>query len=512
MRRGFSDLVASLRDEGSRPALRTKRACWTYAELQDRALAHAATYQTRRCAPGSRVVAVAHPSLELVAAMLGAYWAGLVWVPLNPRARAPEVTAVLEDCRPDLVLTDARAAATAIPAHPGCAVLALEPTADCELWVPGSSSSYLAHEIDDDVPSLLIYTSGTTGRSKGVIHSHRTVATGIGALIDGWRWNRDDILSLMLPLFHVHGLGIGIHGALLAGAQVLLHAAFDTSAVVDDIANRGATVFMGVPTMYTRLLEHLGAHPEAANELARARLFTAGSAALSPHEFERFEALTGHRILERYGMSETLLTLSNPYEGERRAGAVGRPIEGVDARVVDDEGNDVSPGIPGELWIRAPFTMLGYWERPEANATAFASGGWFKTGDVVQADSDGYLRIVGRSSIDIIKSGGFKIGAREIEDVLRAHPDLLDVAILGIPDAVWGEIVAAVVIPAPGAAPRTEEAWLEALQDLASASLSDYKKPRAVRVVAELPRTPLGKPQKALLRPLFSGRSTALLP
>jgi len=499
---GLSALFPALVAGNDRVALRQDGTTLTYGDLFVAAHGHAAAYRSLGLSPGERVVAVAEPSLELVAAMLGAYAAGLVWVPLNPRYRAPEVAHVLEDCTPRLVLVDAQAAA-AIPEAPGCPVEALDACPGLRRWGDRCSHAAPATEttpMSEDATSLLIYTSGTTGRSKGVQHSHGTVARGIGALTRLWGWSSADVLSLMLPLFHVHGLGIGIHGALLHGMEVLLHRHFDVEAVVGDVHERGATIFMGVPTMYTRLLAHLDAHPDAGPKLARARLFTAGSAALPSDALLRFEARTGHRILERYGMTETLLTISNPLQGERRPGAVGHPIEGVEIRIVDDAGRAAPDDVPGELLVRCEAMMLGYWGRPEDTAAAFDADGWFRTGDVAARDPAGYVRIVGRSSVDIIKSGGFKIGAREIEDVLLTHPELAEVAVFGLPDEEWGERVVAAIVPRPGAPARGEAAWLATLRAFAATSLTGYKLPRQVAVVPALPRNALGKTQKALLK------------
>lgn len=502
MTRGLADLLMPLRMQSDRPALRSATQAWTYGALHRRAMLHAAAFEHCGCKAGDRIVVLAHPSLDLVAAMLGAYLAGLVWVPLNPRYRPPEVAHVLHDCRPALVLCD-REATSCVPASPGCSVYAFEDVPGLSPWPVDERRPQAAARLTpatDRQPSLIIYTSGTTGRSKGVVHTHRSIATGIGALTDAWRFGPSDVLSAMLPLFHVHGLCIGIHGAWLHGMEVLLHASFDPAAVAHDVASRGATVFMGVPAMYNRLLAHLDAHPHDGPRLAKARLYTAGSAALAGRDLERFEQHTGHRILERYGMSETLLTISNPYAGERRAGSIGLPLEGVEIRVCDDHNQDVDAGVPGELWVRCEGMMLEYWGLPEVTASSFDSAGWFRTGDVVERDPDGYLRIVGRSSVDIIKSGGFKIGAREIEDVLLAHPDVREVAVFGVPDERWGERVVAAIVPEPGLSTRSPEAWLHELQQWASVSLTDYKKPREIHVIDAVPRNALGKPQKALLK------------
>jgi acyl-CoA synthetase (AMP-forming)/AMP-acid ligase II len=256
---------------------------------------------------------------------------------------------------------------------------------------------------------------------------------------------------------------------------------------------------MGVPTMYVQLLEHLASEPKGAEALARARLFTAGSAPLSESVHERFFALTGHRILERYGMTETLITLSNPLVGERRPGSVGKPVPGAEIRILDEHDEDIDPGEPGELVVRAPWIMNGYRGLPDATAQAFV-GGWFRTGDVATADSDGWIRIVGRTSTDIVKTGGFKVATREIEDVIAEHPDVADVAVLGVPDERWGERIVAAVVAQPHADPA---ALPDDVIAHVRARLADYKTPREVRVLAELPRNSMGKLEKTRLSRLW---------
>lgn len=439
---------------------------------------------------GDRVAALGASSPAIVAAMLGAYRLGAVWVPINPRYAEPEVTHVVRDAEASVVLADGALEdrLSGVGDVPRIRLEAVEAVA---------AADAPCVEVDDEAPAMLIYTSGTTGRSKGVELSHRAVVGAIGSLTDSWQWTEGDVLSLQLPLFHVHGLGIGVHGCLLHGMTARLSAKFSAATVVDDV-RAGATIFMGVPTMYTRVLEHLEAHGEDAAVLRRARLFTAGSAALPAADLERFEALTGHRIVERYGMSETLITLSNPVDGERRAGSVGRPIPGVEIRVVDEAGDAVPDGTPGELQVQTTGMMTGYFGQPDATAKAF-DGPWLKTGDLVVREPDGYVRIVGRMSVDIIKSGGFKIGAREIEDALSGAPGLAEIAVFGVADPTWGERIVAAVVPTPEG-PQTAEAWLTALTERCAGVLADYKKPREVVVVDALPRNAMGKVQKVALR------------
>jgi acyl-CoA synthetase (AMP-forming)/AMP-acid ligase II len=286
---------------------------------------------------------------------------------------------------------------------------------------------------------------------------------------------------------------------LVNGLTLILEPRFDAARVVEAFAREGATVFMGVPTMYVRLLERLDAEPGAAAELRKARLFTAGSAPLPAADFDAFRARTGHAILERYGMSETLFTLSNPYDGERRAGTVGCATPGCTVRIVDDEGRDVPDGEIGEIVVRSDGLMIGYWGR-EADTAASFRDGWFLTGDVARRGAGGYVTIIGRKSVDVIKSGGYKIAAREIEDVLRRHPRVKDAAVLGLPDRVWGQRIAAALVLVEGCDPGPACAEVAAF---AAANLADYKKPRAVVAVPELPRNALGKVQKHLLAGAF---------
>jgi len=454
---------------------------------------------------GDRVAVFAETCPEIVAALVGHLGAGIIHVPINTRYRAEEARHILEDSGAAAVLTRR---------SDGCAMVLDEILAErrppqlrhvldlADLFSPSrfeavspSPSSPLPGA--DDI-ALLIYTSGTTGKSKGVALSHRALEENTRAIMDLWRFSADDRLVLALPLFHVHGLCLGVAGALLTGFTLLLEERFDAARVVEAFANEGATAFMGVPTMYVRLLEHLDAHPEGAEALRKARLFTAGSAPLPAADFVAFREKTGHAILERYGMSETLFTLSNPYEGERRPGTVGLPVPGCSARLVDDEGRDAREGELGEIHVKGNSLMSGYWGREADTAAAFRDG-WFLTGDVARRDADGYVTILGRKSVDVIKSGGYKISAREIEDVLRRHPAVKDAAVVGLPDRVWGQrIAAAVVLIEPHDADAAKRAC-EEIAAFAASCLADFKKPRDLRAVTELPRNALGKVQKHLL-------------
>ena len=322
------------------------------------------------------------------------------------------------------------------------------------------------------------YTSGTTGRPKGAVLSHGNLLSSVEALLLAWRWTADDRLVLALPLFHMHGLGVGLHGTLAAGASAVLVPRFEPDAVFDAIATHEATLFFGVPTMYARLVTS-----PRAGELRRLRLCVSGSAPLPADLHERVEAASGQRVLERYGMTETVMLVSNPYDGERRPGTVGLPLPGVELRL--------SEGA-GEVLVRGPNVFGGYRNRPEANAEAFDEDGWFRTGDLGALDADGYLTLVGRAK-ELVISGGYNVYPREVEDVLRLHPDVVDAAVVGTPDPNWGEVVTAYLeVADPEAAPDLDDLALDE-------RLAPYKRPRIIHVVEALPRNALGKVQKHLL-------------
>jgi malonyl-CoA/methylmalonyl-CoA synthetase len=310
--------------------------------------------------------------------------------------------------------------------------------------------------------------------------SHGNLLSSVEALLLAWRWTEADRLVLALPLFHMHGLGVGLHGTLLAGASAVLLDRFDVDAVLDAAAAHQATLFFGVPTMYTRLV----GSPRAP-ELGRLRLCVSGSAPLPADLFAQFEAVTGQRVLERYGMTETVMLVSNPYEGVRRAGTVGLPLPGVELRLAEPA---------GEILVRGPNVFAGYRNRPEATAEAIDGEGWFRTGDLGRLDEDGYVTIVGRAK-ELIISGGYNVYPREVEDVIRQLPAVADVAVVGTPDPGWGELVTAFVEVGEGGALREDD-----IVGFVAEHLAAYKRPRLVHLVGALPRNALGKVQKHLLR------------
>ncbi len=338
-------------------------------------------------------------------------------------------------------------------------------------------------------PAAMLYTSGTTGRSKGALLSCHNLVANAHALHDAWRFEPGDVLLHVLPVFHVHGLFVALHCAFLAGAQVRFHGRFDVSRVRSDL--RGSTVLMGVPTHYHRLLDE----PDFDGSDCRTmRLFTSGSAPLPSAEHDEFARRTGHRIVERYGMTETMILTTNPYDGDRVAGTVGYPLPGVDLRVVAEDGEPVPADTVGSVQVRGDGVFLGYHGMPDRTAEAFRPGGWFVTGDLGRLDASGRLTLAGRAS-DMVISGGLNIYPKEIEAVLDAVDGVRESAVIGVADPDFGEAVVAVVVPHPGS--ELDERRLQAACDTA---LARFKHPRRYVTVAELPRNAMGKIQKNELR------------
>ena len=504
-------LLERLRASRDDRALEFGERSWSYRDLDGLARRYAAGLESLGIGRGDRVAVFAENAPEVIVALLGHWLLGAVHVPINPRYREEEAGHVLRDSGAAAVLvaggSECERVLDAVDPPPGALrriVVGSVPAAPRRspfeaLVATGRRAD--APRADAKDTAMLIYTSGTTGKSKGVELTYANIVDNTLALTGLWEFQASDRVVVALPLFHVHGLCLGTFGSLLAGATVMLFERFEAAAVVEAFGSRGATVFFGVPTMYVRLLEHLERSPGAAEPLRGARLFIAGSAALAADDFRAFEARTGHAILERYGMSETLFTLTNPYRGERRPGTVGAPAPGCVVRLVDDAGHDVAEGEFGEIIVKGNGVMKGYWGRPAETAAAFRDG-WFLTGDVARRDADGYVTIAGRKSVDLIKSGGYKISAREIEDVLRRHPAVADVAVVGVPDRVWGQRIAAAVVPRAAMEEATASLVAE-LSQFAARHLAEFKLPRTIRLVAELPRNALGKVQKHLLAAVF---------
>jgi malonyl-CoA/methylmalonyl-CoA synthetase len=348
--------------------------------------------------------------------------------------------------------------------------------------------------------ALIIYTSGTTGKPKGAVTTHENVGSQVAALVEAWGWRPSDRLLLVLPLHHVHGIINGLGSALAVRATVEILPAFDADTVWERLSSGEITVFTAVPTIYSKLIAAWDAAPalqaSRSSGVRTLRLMMSGSAALPVHILERWREISGHTLLERYGMTEIGMALSNPLHGDRRPGCVGQPLPNVDVHLVDEDGIEVPDGTPGELEVRGPAVFHEYWQRPEETAAAFRNG-WFRTGDMAVLE-DGSYRLLGRTSVDIIKTGGFKVSALEIEEVLRTHPAVAECAVVGVNDAEWGERVSAAVELKPGASLSLDD-----LQRWAKTILAPYKVPRALAPVDALPRNAMGKVVKPQVARLF---------
>ena len=464
----------------------------SFAELHDRALrARAALCDGQASLEGRRIALLVSPGAAWVEAFLGVILGGGVALPLSPLYPPSELAWFGDDAGADTLILSADLAARAGDLARGRRVLAVETIAEGPREEPAAIA-----EIAPDATALLLYTSGTTGKPKGAMITHDNLAVQAALLREAWGYREEDRLLHALPLHHLHGLGISLLTTLLAGSAARLLPRFEATRVWNELAEKRATTFMAVPTMYQKLFECFDAADPATRarwaEGARSlRLATSGSAALPVTLAARWRALTGAIPLERFGMTEIGVGMSNPREpSARRPGFVGPPLPTVEARIVDEAGNDSEAG-PGELYIRGPSVFKGYWNRPEATLSAFADG-WFRTGDIAERAEDGAVRLLGRTSVDILKSGGYKLSALEIEEALRENPAVAEVAVIGLPDEVWGDRVVAVIVPAttPGAAAACAT---EALRAWARDRLAPYKIPREAVLVAALPRNPLGK-------------------
>ncbi|HVW86856.1 MAG TPA: AMP-binding protein [Bryobacteraceae bacterium] len=451
-----------------RVALEFAGETWTFGDLDRLSNRLSQLLLRRGLIPGDRLCVYLVNSVEMIDIWLACIKLGVIFVPINILYRDREITHILRDAEPRALVTNAQI------------------ETDIPVWTPGELIAHAAAMpeerpticLDGDAPAGIIYTSGTTGTSKGAVLTHNNFAANAVNLLACWEITQSDRLLLALPLFHVHGLGNGLHCWLISGCRMRLLERFEHQTAARTFLEFRPTLFFGVPTIYVRLL---GFDPETAKGVGSfMRLFVSGSAPLSPQVFEDFRALFGHTILERYGMSETLMNISNPYTGERRAGTVGFPLPGVSAKIVD-----------GELHLRGSNVFGGYWRREEATRNAFVDG-WFRTGDLATVSDDGYYTLSGRRS-DLIISGGFNIYPREIEEFLEEHPAIAEAAVTGRPDPVRGEVPVAWLV----CSSRVEVSEIESL---CRHKLASFKIPREFHLVEKLPRNAMGKIQKHLLK------------
>jgi malonyl-CoA/methylmalonyl-CoA synthetase len=486
-------LFPALAAKPDKNSLRFGEVSLDYAELA--AVAGTLAHELREAAPG-RVAVWATPTIHTSVAVIAALLAGVPAVPVNPKIGERELGHIVSDSTPSLVLAEAD---IALPE-------ALDDLPRKDIQLTGSPIE-LPDEPGPEAPALIVYTSGTTGPPKGVVLPRRAISTTLDALEDAWQWTADDVLVHALPLFHVHGLILGILGPLRRGGSVHHLGKFSVEAAAKELAGE-ATMMFGVPTMYHRIAGEVGENPELAKAFGRARLLVSGSAALPVHDHQRITAATGQQVVERYGMTETLMNTSVRADGERKPGTVGVPLRGVEVRLVEESGAVISASdgeTVGEIQVRGTNLFTEYLNRPDATAEVFTSGGtpasegvaggggWFRTGDMATRDGDGYLRIVGRKATDLIKSGGYKIGAGEIENALLEHPGVAEAAVTGEPDPDLGERIVAWIVPA-GPPPAEKE-----LADHVARLLSPHKRPRVVHFLDALPRNDMGKVMKRAL-------------
>jgi malonyl-CoA/methylmalonyl-CoA synthetase len=464
-------------DGGPRPRRAgTTGEWWSAAEFEAATRAAAGRLTAAGLRPGDRVLWSTGSSVLALVAHVGALRAGLVVVPANTAYTRAELEHIVGDVRPSAAIVDDPDRRQWLSEASGLPMVVTGPDLD----LTEGTCAHLDAAAPDH-PALICYTSGTTGMPKGAVLAHRNLLAATRSVVLAWRWGPDDRLVHCLPVFHAHGLCVGAYGTLLAGGSAVLLPSFDAEAVLDAASEHRASLFFGVPTMYHRL-----ASSARVAELGRLRLCVSGSAPLAVELHRRVSAAIGTPVLERYGMTETLMNVSNPYDGERRAGTVGFPLPGVEAALAGD----------GEILLRGPNVFDGYWERPAATAESFlpaTDGGrpWFRTGDLGTVDR-GYLTIRGRSK-ELVISGGFNVYPAEVEDVLAAHPNVAEVAVTGTPSEEWGEVVTAWVV-ADGTPPTAADlaAW-------SADRLAPFKRPRIVHVIDELPRNALGKVVRGML-------------
>ena len=457
---------------------------WTYARLLaevDRAGAALAAWGVGVC---DRVLVQAEKTPEAVALYLACVKSGAVHVPINTAYTKPEVDYFIADCRPALVVAGDRFDAD-VP------VAVLDRDGSGSFWRETAVVPVPTVDRADDDLAAIIYTSGTTGRPKGAMLTHANLISNAEVLCAEWGWRDDDVLLHALPIFHVHGLFVALHCAFFHATPVILLKRFDIAALVEELPH--ATVLMGVPTFYTRLLDHASFDAASCRNM---RVFISGSAPLAEQTFAAFEQRTGFRILERYGMSETLMNTSNPLAGDRVAGTVGFALPGIVVRVTDEGGSELPRGEVGGIELRGPNVFKGYWQQPERTAEEFRDDGFFVTGDLGTMDGEGRLTIVGRAK-DLVISGGYNVYPKEVETLLDEMPEVVESAVIGAPHPDFGEAVVAVVVAEEG----VDQARLDRFL---GRRLARYKHPKRVVRVDELPRNAMGKVQKNVLKETYA--------
>lgn len=489
-------LFQRARDQRDRVAIVDATGSYTYGDLLD-----ASTRMARRLLDGfgdleeQRIAFLVTPGFAYAAVQWGIWRAGGVAVPLGLSHPTPELEYVLEDSQASVVIADANLSqrVQVSAAERGLRFLGVSAIDD----IPDGPLP----ELSSDRRAMILYTSGTTSKPKGVVTTHANIQAQVESLVDAWEWSPDDCILHVLPLHHIHGIINVLSCALWSGAVCEMFPGFDADAVWRRFAQGGLTLFMAVPTIYAKLIQHWEqASPEQQQVMTDGcqslRLMVSGSAALPVSTLEKWKSISGHVLLERYGMTEIGMALSNPLHGRRTPGHVGTPLPGVEVRRIDEQGNAAASDIPAELQVRGPSVFLEYWNKPEAKRAAYHDG-WFRTGDVMVVHDNVY-RILGRSSVDIIKTGGYKVSALEVEELLRTHPDIRECAVVGVDDNDWGQRVAACVVLREGA-----DLAQDALRSWSKQHLAPYKSPTLMLAVESLPRNAMGKVQKPVISELF---------
>jgi malonyl-CoA/methylmalonyl-CoA synthetase len=472
---------------------------YSYGDLERESARYARFLMGLGLQPGDRVAVQIEKSPAAVFLYLGCLRAGLIYLPLNPAYRAAEIEYYLDDAEPGAVVCrPSDLAGMRDLARPRGLQHIYTLDADGQGTLTEESRSpgdeFDTRRVSPDATAVLLYTSGTTGRPKGAMITHANLGANALALHQAWGWRPDDVLLHALPLFHIHGLFVACHCVLLNGTKMILLPKFDVPAIIRLLPK--ATVFMGVPTFYTRLLADRAFSRDVCGHM---RLFVSGSAPLLPQTFDEFQQRTGHTILERYGMTETGMNASNPLDGPRRPGTVGKPLPGVSVRIVNDKDRPLQIGEVGQLQVKGDSVFKGYWRMPRKTAEDFTADGYFRTGDLARLDGDGYVSIVGRAK-DLIITGGLNVYPKEIEICIEKLDGVVESAVIGAPHPDFGEAVVAVVVRAPGREDVTEAGLLTALKRL----IAGYKVPKRVFFVPELPRNTMGKVQKNLLRERYA--------
>ena len=471
----------------------------THAEFLAKAAQYAHQITTYGLVAGDRLAVQIGKSANALAVYAACVQAGVIFLPLNTAYTGAEVEYFIDNSGAKLVLCDgekqADMAAICDRLHARLDIMNADGSGSFDDAARQHPTEFDTVDRAPNDLAAFLYTSGTTGRSKGAMLSHENLLSNSQVLVDHWRFGADDVLLHALPIFHTHGLFVATNVCLLAGCAMRFYAGFDCDLIIRDIPK--ATSLMGVPTFYTRLLDD----PRFDRDLTKnMRLFISGSAPLLAETHIQFEERTGHRILERYGMTETNMNTSNPYDGERRAGTVGHALPGVEIKVCDPEtGAELPTGEIGVLEVRGPNVFQGYWQMPEKTREELRENGFFITGDLAYIDDRGYVTIVGRSK-DLIISGGYNIYPKEIELILDDQADILESAVVGVPHPDFGETVVAILVPAQGATPDTDT-----IKTSVEGQLARFKQPRSYQIMDSLPRNTMGKVQKNILREMFKG-------